>query len=72
MACWWYRNVGSHKPQYFILGYCLQGAKALGGVRLLYSPEEVEVAAADMIGDFLITKQTGADGRYNFSVSFYR
>jgi hypothetical protein len=32
-------------------------------VRLLYSPEEVEHAAKEMIGDFLITKQTGAEGR---------
>merc|ERR1739838_884947 len=37
------------------------GAK--GGVRLVYSPEEVEEAAGGMIGDFLITKQTGAEGR---------
>jgi len=49
-------------------GHFSKGAKALGGVRLLYSPEEVEVAAADMIGDFLITKQTGADGRICNSV----
>jgi len=34
-----------------------------GGVRLVYSNEEVEEAAADMLGDFLITKQTGEDGR---------
>jgi succinyl-CoA synthetase beta subunit len=39
-----------------------------GGVRLLYSPEEIEVAAGDMIGDFLITKQTGAEGRICNSV----
>ncbi len=32
-------------------------------MRLLYSPEEVEHAAKEMIGDFLITKQTGAEGR---------
>merc|ERR1711970_1314742 len=44
------------------------GAKAGGGVRLLYSPEEIENAASDMIGDFLITKQTGADGRICNSV----
>merc|ERR1712032_446287 len=30
-----------------------------GGVQLVYSPEEVETAAKGMIGDFLITKQTG-------------
>ena len=43
----------------------VQGPKGAGGVRLLYSPEEVEMAAGDMIGDFLITKQTGAEGRYS-------
>ena len=42
---------------------CVQGARGSGGVRLLYSPEEVELAAKEMIGDFLITKQTGAEGR---------
>ena len=41
------------------------GSRSAGGVRLLYSPEEIESAAADMIGDFLITKQTGAEGRYS-------
>merc|ERR1711976_428935 len=39
-----------------------------GGVQLVYSPEEVETAAKGMIGDFLITKQTGADGRICNSV----
>merc|ERR1712172_166349 len=39
-----------------------------GGVRLVYSPEEVEESAKGMIGDFLITKQTGADGRICNSV----
>merc|ERR1739846_55189 len=39
-----------------------------GGVKLVYSPEEVEEASAGMIGDFLITKQTGADGRICNSV----
>merc|ERR1711994_1009977 len=34
----------------------------------VYSPEEVEEASAGMIGDFLITKQTGADGRICNSV----
>merc|ERR1739838_452421 len=42
-------------------GHFAGGAK--GGVRLVYSPEEVEEAAGGMIGDFLITKQTGAEGR---------
>ncbi|XP_023349057.1 succinate--CoA ligase [ADP-forming] subunit beta, mitochondrial isoform X4 [Eurytemora carolleeae] len=44
------------------------GSKSAGGVRLLYSPEEIEAAAGDMIGDFLITKQTGAEGRICNSV----
>merc|ERR1711978_576747 len=39
-----------------------------GGVQLLYSPEEVEESAKGMIGDFLITKQTGAEGRICNSV----
>merc|ERR1711874_825928 len=39
-----------------------------GGVQLVYSPDEVETAAKGMIGDFLITKQTGADGRICNSV----
>merc|ERR1719158_1869025 len=39
-----------------------------GGVQLVYSPEEVETASKGMIGDFLITKQTGADGRICNSV----
>merc|ERR1711994_42424 len=33
-----------------------------GGVKLVYSPEEVEESAQGMIGDFLITKQTTAEG----------
>merc|ERR1712158_67204 len=33
-----------------------------GGVQLVYSPEEVEECAQGMVGDFLITKQTGAEG----------
>jgi len=49
-------------------GHFSKGAKSAGGVRLLYSPEEVEVAASEMIGDFLITKQTGAEGRICNSV----
>jgi len=40
----------------------------LGGVRLLYTPEEVEEAAQEMIGNYLITKQTGEDGRICNSV----
>jgi len=47
-------------------GHFAGGAK--GGVRLVYSPEEVEEASAGMIGDFLITKQTGAEGRICNSV----
>merc|ERR1739846_303659 len=39
-----------------------------GGVQLVYSPEEVEESAKGMIGDFLITKQTGSDGRICNSV----
>merc|ERR1711971_999027 len=39
-----------------------------GGVQLVYSPEEVEEAAQGMVGDFLITKQTGAEGRICNSV----
>merc|ERR1712002_402405 len=42
-------------------GHFAGGSK--GGVRLVYSPEEVEEASVGMIGDFLITKQTGAEGR---------
>jgi len=47
-------------------GHFAGGAK--GGVRLVYSPEEVEEASAGMIGDYLITKQTGAEGRICNSV----
>merc|ERR1712045_491129 len=39
-----------------------------GGVQLLFSADEVEAAAKGTIGDFLITKQTGADGRICNSV----
>jgi succinyl-CoA synthetase beta subunit len=39
-----------------------------GGVQIVYTPEEVESAAKGMIGDFLITKQTGAEGRICNSV----
>jgi len=34
-----------------------------GGVRMVYSPEEAEDIAGKMIGDYLITKQTGEKGR---------
>ena len=37
-------------------------------MRLVYSSDEVEDAAGDMIGDFLITKQTGEEGRICNSV----
>merc|ERR1719312_2206873 len=47
-------------------GHFAGGAK--GGVQLVYSPEEVEEASAGMIGDYLITKQTGAEGRICNSV----
>merc|ERR1712051_1043686 len=39
-----------------------------GGVQLVYSPEEVEESAKGMVGDYLITKQTGAEGRICNSV----
>merc|ERR1719210_1772249 len=39
-----------------------------GGVQLLFSADEVEAAAKGMIGDYLITKQTGAEGRICNSV----
>jgi len=39
-----------------------------GGVQLVYSPEEVEECAQGMVGDYLITKQTGAEGRICNSV----
>merc|ERR1712080_91732 len=39
-----------------------------GGVQVVYSPEEVETVAEGMINDFLITKQTGAEGRICNSV----
>eukprot|EP00096_Caligus_rogercresseyi_P015267 TRINITY_DN771_c0_g1_i1.p1 TRINITY_DN771_c0_g1~~TRINITY_DN771_c0_g1_i1.p1 ORF type:complete len:453 (+),score=144.74 TRINITY_DN771_c0_g1_i1:99-1457(+) len=39
-----------------------------GGVQLVYSPDEVEIAAKEMIGDHLITKQTGEEGRICNSV----
>merc|ERR1712073_40091 len=39
-----------------------------GGVQLVYNPDEVEAASKGMIGDYLITKQTGADGRICNSV----
>merc|ERR1712012_1011106 len=39
-----------------------------GGVQLLYNADEIEEAAKGMIGDYLITKQTGAEGRICNSV----
>merc|ERR1712117_952837 len=39
-----------------------------GGVQLVYNPDEVETASKGMIGDYLITKQTGEDGRICNSV----
>lgn len=34
-----------------------------GGVRMVYTPEEAETISSQMLGDFLITKQTGEKGR---------
>ncbi|BES95716.1 succinyl-CoA synthetase beta [Nesidiocoris tenuis] len=34
-----------------------------GGVRMVFSPEEAEQIAGQMVGDYLITKQTGEKGR---------
>lgn len=34
-----------------------------GGVRMVYSPEEAQDIAGKMLGDYLITKQTGEKGR---------
>lgn len=39
-----------------------------GGVQLLFSADEIEAAAKGMIGDYLITKQTGKEGRICNSV----
>lgn len=39
-----------------------------GGVQLLYNADEIEEAAKGMIGDYLITKQTSAEGRICNSV----
>merc|ERR1712045_898916 len=39
-----------------------------GGVQLVYNPDEVEAASKGMIGDYLITKQTGEEGRICNSV----
>merc|ERR1712012_434679 len=39
-----------------------------GGVQLLYNADEIEEAAQGMIGDYLITKQTTAEGRICNSV----
>ncbi|KAL1140942.1 hypothetical protein AAG570_000870 [Ranatra chinensis] len=34
-----------------------------GGVRMVYTPEEAESVSERMLGDYLITKQTGKEGR---------
>ncbi|KAG8224878.1 hypothetical protein J437_LFUL006472 [Ladona fulva] len=39
-----------------------------GGVRLVYSPQEAEEVAGKMIGQYLVTKQTGEKGRICNSV----
>lgn len=39
-----------------------------GGVRMVFSPEEAADIAGQMVGDYLITKQTGAKGRICNSV----
>jgi succinyl-CoA synthetase beta subunit len=39
-----------------------------GGVRFVYSPEEAEEVASKMIGQYLVTKQTGEKGRICNSV----
>jgi len=39
-----------------------------GGVQLVYDAEEASKAAADMLNDYLVTKQTGAEGRICNSV----
>ena len=39
-----------------------------GGVKLVYSPEEIKSLASQMIGHKLITKQTGTSGRICNSV----
>merc|ERR1712168_1685264 len=39
-----------------------------GGVQLVYDAKEAANAASDMIGDYLVTKQTGAEGRICNSV----
>src|SRR6478672_7928355 len=39
------------------------GADAKGGVRLAKSLEEVEANAREMLGNTLVTKQTGASGK---------
>lgn len=40
-----------------------------GGVKLAFSPEEVKDLASQMIGNKLVTKQTGEGGRICNSVS---
>jgi len=47
-------------------GHFKNGLK--GGVKQAFTPEECEQISSKMIGDFLITKQTGAAGRICNSV----
>uniref|UniRef100_A0A7R9PIP6 Succinate--CoA ligase [ADP-forming] subunit beta, mitochondrial n=1 Tax=Timema genevievae TaxID=629358 RepID=A0A7R9PIP6_TIMGE len=47
-------------------GHFKNGLK--GGVRMVYTPEEAEELAAKMIGQLLVTKQTGEKGRLCNSV----
>uniref|UniRef100_A0A7R9EDH9 Succinate--CoA ligase [ADP-forming] subunit beta, mitochondrial n=1 Tax=Timema monikensis TaxID=170555 RepID=A0A7R9EDH9_9NEOP len=47
-------------------GHFKNGLK--GGVRMVYTPEEAEELAAKMIGQLLVTKQTGEKGRICNSV----
>ena len=42
-----------------------------GGVKVCDSPEEVEQMAAEMLGNTLITAQTGDDGQKVASVTFF-
>eukprot|EP00095_Tigriopus_kingsejongensis_P012756 snap_masked-scaffold30_size591359-processed-gene-2.8 protein:Tk12756 transcript:snap_masked-scaffold30_size591359-processed-gene-2.8-mRNA-1 annotation:"succinyl-coa synthetase beta chain" len=50
-------------------GYFKKAGKGgKGGVQLVYNPDEAQVAAEEMLGDYLITKQTGEGGRICNSV----
>src|ERR1700761_2252430 len=44
-------------------GYFTNDPQGKGGVRLARSPEEVSAAAEAMLGNTLVTKQTGPSGR---------